>query len=153
FFVYGASTSPNVSLHQLWKYTYLSGDGSGAGGTWENRGGNLPTGTQFPNSGNLNTQSGYDHVICVKPTHQNFVILGGTNLYRSTNGFATTANTTEIGGYNFYPPHHPDLHAGAFSPTNPDVYYCAGDGGVHKAADINLANMLWTTLDHGYNVT
>src|SRR5262245_29493585 len=147
FFVQGANNSPAVALHQIWKYTYLSGDGSGAGGTWENRGGTLPS--------DLKPQTGYDQVVHVKPDDPNFLVLGGTNLYRSTNGFATTAATTVIGGYPFYPDfgHHPDLHAGAFSPVDPKVYYSAGDGGVAKAPDITVPTMGWLTLNHGYNVT
>jgi hypothetical protein len=147
FFVQGANNTPAVSGHQLWKYTYLSGDGSGGGGTWVNRGGNLPA--------DINTQTGYDQVVHVKPDDENFVILGGTDLFRSTDGFTTTAGTTVIGGYPFYPDgnHHPDLHAGAFSPADSKVYYSAGDGGVSKAPDITLPTMVWTSLDHGYNVT
>ena len=147
FLVQGANNAPAVGAHQLWKYTYLSGNGSGAGGTWENRGGNLPS--------DINTQTGYDQVIHVKPNDADFVVIGGTNLYRSTDGFATAAATTTIGGYPFYPGgnHHPDLHAGGFSPPNPSVYYSAGDGGISKAADITLPSMVWTSLNHGYNVT
>lgn len=147
FFVQGANTTPQVAGHQLWKYTYVSGNGSGAGGTWENRGGFLPA--------DLNTQGGYDQIVHVKPDDENFVIIGGTNLYRSTDGFATGTAITVIGGYPFYPDghHHPDLHAGAYSPADPKVYYSAGDGGLARAADITLADMVWTTLDHGYNVT
>jgi hypothetical protein len=147
FFVQGANNSPQVAGHQLWRYTYLSGDGSGAGGTWVNRGGNLPF--------DLNTQTGYDQTIAVKPDDDAFVVIGGTNLYRSTDGFATTGNTTVIGGYPFYPDghHHPDLHAGVFSRVDPKVYYSAGDGGIARASDITLADMLWTSLNHGYNVT
>src|SRR5262245_59480568 len=59
FFVQGANNSPAVNGHQLWRYTYLSGDGSGAGGTWVNRGGNLPL--------DLNTQTGYEQTVAVKP--------------------------------------------------------------------------------------
>ena len=146
FLAQGVNQS-SVNGHQIWKYTYVSGDGSGAGGTWENRTANLP--------GDLDTQSGYDQTIQVKPDDASFVIIGGTNLYRSTDGFATLGSTTLIGGYPFFPGgnHHPDLHAGAFSPADSKVYYSAGDGGISKAPDITVPNMVWTSLDHGYNVT
>lgn len=146
FYIESASGTPAVLGHQLWKYTYVSGNGSGAGGTWVNRGGNLPS--------DINSQGGYDMVVHVKPNDENFVLLGGTNLYRSTDGFATTFNTTTIGGYPFFPgTHHPDLHSGAFSPVNPSVYYSSHDGGISKAPDITLPGMVWNTLNHGYNVT
>jgi len=146
FFAQGVNQSGPAG-HQIWKYTYLSGDGSGAGGTWLNRASSLPF--------DISTQSGYDQTIQVKPDDENFVIIGGTNLYRSTDGFATAGSVTLIGGYPFFPQanHHPDLHAGAFSPADSKVYYSAGDGGISKAADITLADMVWTSLNHGYNVT
>ena len=145
FFMQGHLNGPGG--HDLWKYTYLSGDGSGAGGAWENRSSNLPPA--------ISTQAGYDQTIHVKPDDANFVLIGGTDLYRSTNGFATSTATTVIGGYPFLPNgiHHPDLQGGAFSPVNPNAYYSANDGGVQKANDITLPSMVWTTLNNGYNVT
>ncbi len=146
FFAQGVN-APSVGGHQLWKYTYISGNGSGAGGTWENRTANLPT--------DIFTQTGYDQIIHVKPDDENFVLIGGTDLYRSTDGFATGGATTLIGGYPFFPDgnHHPDLQSGAFSLSNPNVYYSANDGGVQKAPDITLGSMVWSSLNHGYNVT
>ena len=146
FFAQGVNQA-SMGGHQLWKYTYLSGDGSGAGGAWENRYPNLP--------GDIFTQTGYDQIIHVKPDDEHFVLIGGTDLYRSTDGFATPGATTVIGGYPFFPDgnHHPDLQAGAFSPVDPKVYYSANDGGIAKAADITVADMVWTSLNRGYNVT
>jgi hypothetical protein len=82
---------PNsVNKHQLWKYQYVSGDGTGAGGIWTALGSNLPQAGQ----GNLGTfnepfdsQGGYDLYLQVSPTDPNFLLIGGTNLYRSTDGF------------------------------------------------------------------
>jgi hypothetical protein len=146
FFAQGVN-APSVGGHQFWKYTYVSGNGSGAGGTWENRTANLPP--------DIFTQTGYDQIVHVKPDDENFVLIGGTDLYRSTNGFATSGATTLIGGYPFFPDgnHHPDLQSGAFSPANPNVYYSTNDGGVQKAQDITLSSMVWSSLNHGYNVT
>ncbi len=146
-FIEQANTTPATSGHQLWKYTYVSGNGSGSGGTWENRGGNLPSG--------FNSQTGYDQIVQVKPDNENFVIIGGTDLYRSMDGFATTTTTANIGGYSYWPGenHHPDLHSGAFKPGNPNIYYSGHDGGISRADDINLNPMVWTSLNNGYNVT
>ena len=146
-FAYGFG-APSANGQQFWKYTYLSGDGSGGGGAWENRTSNLPD-TIF-------TQTGYDMIVQVKPDDANFVLLGGTDIYRSTDGFATTGAITLIGGYAFLPPygvHHPDQHGGAFSPLDSKVFYSSNDGGVHKATDITRPDMVWTNLDRGYDVT
>ena len=36
----------------------------------------------------------------VKPDDENFVFVGGTNLYSSSDGFATSTNSKWIGGYS-----------------------------------------------------
>ncbi|MEK9136597.1 MAG: hypothetical protein AAB393_05695, partial [Bacteroidota bacterium] len=146
FFVQGANNTPAVGGHQIWKYKYLSGDGLGSGGLWENRGSNLPT--------DINTQTGYDMVVHVSPADTNFVLIGGTNLYRSTTGF-TSGGVTTIGGYPYWPGqnHHPDLHGGMFKPGNPTAYYSSHDGGLSRTDDVNAASVTWVNLDNGYNVT
>lgn len=147
-FVQGANNSPHVGGHQVWRYDYLSGDGAGGGGAWVNRAVGLPAG--------INTQGGYDMLVDVKPDDENLVLIGGTDLYRSSNGFATAAATEVIGGYSHFPGggHHPDLHVGAFSPLDPRVYYSAHDGGLSRTADLLMpVPMEWTSLNNGYNVT
>jgi hypothetical protein len=100
-------------------------------------------------------QGGYDLVVGVKPDDPNTVFLGGTNLYRSTNGFSSAAATTRIGGYagpntyTLYANHHPDLHVLAFAPNNNDVLYSGSDGGIHSA-DITAGVVSWTDLNTDY---
>lgn len=154
FFAQGVDTTPAQAGHQIWKYTYLSGTGAGGGGAWENRGDNLPT--------DINTQGAYDMIVQVKPDDPNTVLIGGTNLYRSTDGFVTSAATTNIGGYDWYwngdMTHHPDIHGGAFRPGNPAVYYSTHDGGISKTLNVmdpspTWPTVTWQSLNNGYNVT
>jgi hypothetical protein len=160
FLVQGTSGTNGVDQingHQLWKYTYLSGDGSGAAGTWQNRGVNLP------NLGIANdpfdSQGGYDLIVRFKPDDTSTVFVGGSSLYRSTNGFSSTATTQRIGGYNpgvtngTYPNHHPDQHALAFLPTNPLVLYSGHDGGISKTTNDLGSPQAWTSLNNGYQVS
>jgi len=145
--------------NSLWKYTYVSGNGTGAGGTWDDRSLNLPhTGTQFDK---FASQGSYDLVVKVQPV-TNYVFVGGTNLWRSTDGFATDANTTQIGGYaigtdlpffELYPEHHPDQHDIAFLPSNFNVMFSASDGGVRKTLDCNAPSVSWISCNNGYNTT
>jgi len=135
-------------------------DMTGGTNVWTNRSANVP---DFPGGNNPATdpfaiQGGYDLFITVKPTDENFVLLGGTSLYRSTDGFATTANTSWIGGYHsqsvtitngvfLYPGSHADIHNLVFHPLNSDEALCANDGGVQRTANINTAgnnNVVWT---------
>ncbi|MBK7936322.1 MAG: exo-alpha-sialidase [Lewinellaceae bacterium] len=143
----------------LWKYTFLSGNGSGAGGQWEDRSLNLPDmGTEFDR---FASQGGYDLLVKVQPV-TNHLFVGGTNLYRSTDGFTTPNNTTHIGGYKpatylpyfeLYPNHHPDQHDLLFLPSDPDVMITASDGGLHRTEDCNAANVIWTPINNGYRTS
>ncbi len=117
--------------------------------SWSNRTGGI---TDFGGSqGTFNTQGGYDLHIAIKPDNPNFVILGGVNLYRSTDGFTFTSNTTWIGGYGdpnlnpfLYPNHHPDQHFIAFRPDNANVLLSAHDGGLSLTTNISASTVAWT---------
>jgi hypothetical protein len=146
----------NDDWSSLWKYTYQSGNGSGTGGTWEDRSANLPnTGTQFDK---FSCQGGYDLVVKMQPGTNNLFI-GGTSLYRSTDAFTTPNNTTQIGGYKIgtdlpffelYPNHHPDQHDALFLPSNPKVMLSVSDGGIKRTEDCLAPNVVWTSLNRGY---
>jgi hypothetical protein len=101
--VYFAANTPNfgkqstrfdggVEWNSLWKYTYVSGDGNSTGGQWEDRSANIPAlGGAF---GNYISQGGYCLDVQVKPDNPDVVFLGGTNLYRSDDGFKSTKPAT-----------------------------------------------------------
>lgn len=143
--------------NSFWKYTYVSGSGAGAGGTWQDLSMNLPaTGGMFDKWG---VQGSYDMVVRVKPGSSNTVYIGGTNLYRSTTGFQDSTNTTFIGGYeqfsalpviNSYANHHPDQHCIEFLPSNPDVMFSANDGGIFKTMNDTASAIVWQSLNNGY---
>jgi hypothetical protein len=144
----------------LWKYTYVSGNGSGAGGQWQDLSANIPYDSS--QMGNFNSQGGYNLMVCVHPTDSNIVFIGGTNLYRSTDGFLSDSNITHIGGYNpgstipyyvNYPNHHSDQHNMVFLPSNPDIVYQANDGGICRSTDIKANQVVWQDLNTGYNTT
>ncbi|MBV6405777.1 MAG: hypothetical protein GFGODING_02558 [Flavobacteriales bacterium] len=163
--VYWFGETPNAGVqgHGLWKYTYLSGDGAGAGGLWENRTLSLPNGSctgyfDF-NFAPINTQGGYDMCIAVHPTQPGVVYLGGTNIYRSTNAFATPDSTAWVGGYRcnttdpkdyVYPGHHPDQHWMTFMPGHPGTLLSGSDGGVSVCYDALADSLVWHTRNDGY---
>ncbi|MCU0386139.1 MAG: hypothetical protein MUE38_08925, partial [Flavihumibacter sp.] len=95
--------------------------------------------------------------------------VGGTNLYRSTNGFSSTTSTSWIGGYKYwgatattfpvanYDDNHPDIHNLVFDPTNPNRALCATDGGLHitnnvMGTDSETLPVDWTMIT-GYQTT
>lgn len=143
--------------NSLWRYTYVSGNGTGTGGIWEDLSQNLPSDNSM--FGKFNCQGGYDLVVRVKPDEPNVVFIGGTNLYRSTTAFNDSLNTTMIGGYGInttlpwfeiYPNHHPDQHSVTFLPSDPDVMISTNDGGIFKTTDCMSPSVSWIPLNNGY---
>ena len=132
------------------------------GNVWTNLSNNLP---DFPNGDHDATdpftiQGGYDLFITVKPNDPNFVLLGGTSLYRSTDGFTTANyNTTLswIGGYGnslptltFYLNSHPDIHNVVFNPSSPNEVICSNDGGMQMTTNITApgSTVVWTNINN-----
>lgn len=122
--------------------------------------------------GDMNPQGSYNMVCKVLPNNPNFVILGATNLIRSTDGFSSTptengegfADASQvdeywIGGYakinniSQYENHHPDQHNLIFDPNNPLKAYSTHDGGISVTENITATDVTWTTKEQGYNVT
>ncbi len=141
----------------LFRYNYLSGDGSGNGGVWTNLSANLPIYSTFSFE-RLNTQGGYDMHVTVQPG-TNHIFIGGTNLYRSSDALLSAENTTQIGGYSLgsiqgnwdvYPNHHPDQHEVYFLKSDPNKAYSISDGGVRFTDNINAANVQWKDVSMGY---
>ncbi|HUQ81663.1 MAG TPA: dockerin type I domain-containing protein [Gemmatimonadaceae bacterium] len=77
--------------------------------------------------GDFGTQTWYNLVLAVDPIDANRIYLGGTRLYRSTDGGATftrIANNT-----------HVDWHALVIDPRSPTTLFGGNDGGVHVSYD------------------
>ncbi len=143
--------------HNLWKYN--NGTNS-----WTDLSSNLPDETGI--HGSFDSQEGYDLIVKVKPDDENFVIIGGTDLWRSTDGFATTGNYTKIGGYLVsnisnaaYSNQHADQHSLVFY-SDFNKVICGHDGGLSYTDDItkstveyNDETVVWASLNTGYLTT
>ncbi len=144
----------------LWRYNYISGDGSADGGEWTDLSANIPQGPFTFDD--FNAQGGYNLICKVKPDDPNTVFIGGTNLYRSTDGFTSMDNTTFIGGYgettefplfDLYENHHPDQHQLLFLPSDPNVVINANDGGLYRTSDVMADEVVWDSMNKGYLTT
>jgi len=108
------------------------------------------------NTGNnyLSTQGWYDNIIWVDPTNPNILIVGGTDLWRSTDGGNTLA---DIGGYTggIHPDQHMVVHMPGFNGTSVRTIFVGNDGGVFRGADAYTvsANGGWTELNNNLGIT
>lgn len=133
----------------LWRYDV-------AGGTWQDLSANLPNdGDCLAGNNPLAVQGGYNLTLAVSPQDPNLVFVGGTNLWLSTDGFATNGAIRRLGGYAdsngyaLYPNHHPDIHAVIFDPGNPNQMICGSDGGLHETT-VSAPSAVWTGLNNNY---
>jgi hypothetical protein len=86
-------------------------------------------------------QFGYNSYLHVDPSDANTIYVGTRDIYKSTNGGDSWNSLTKnFTGANFsYTPFssntHPDQHAFAFAPNNPNTIYAGNDGGISKSTD------------------
>lgn len=123
-----------------------NGDASGAG-TWlcktTNGGDNWTT----VNTTDYATYQGwYSHWVGVHPTNPDFLLTGGIDIFKSTNGGTNLNIKTDWAAWYFGvtipgepegPPDyvHADQHSVTFHPTNPNIIYFGTDGGVFRTTD------------------
>lgn len=124
------------------------GNGSTSGaGTWlckSTNGGNTWT---IVNTTDYATYQGwFSHWVGVHPTDENFVLAGGIDIWKSTDGGTNLVKKTDWAAWYFGstpiggpegPPNyvHADQHSVTFHPTNPNIIYFGTDGGVFRTTD------------------
>ncbi|RIK58960.1 hypothetical protein DCC62_29095, partial [candidate division KSB1 bacterium] len=132
-----------------------------ATGASEDRSSNLPRYSGAPELGAaIHAWFNFCMVLAVKPDDENFVIAGGTTLFRSRNGFASpprgARNETHIGGYanpnngGVYANHYVDQQNLAFHPTRPNQLWSANDGGVFVTRNVTGTPVAWENKNRGY---
>lgn len=86
--------------------------------------------TQIPlPGGNIGGQGFYNLNVAVQPNNAGVVYLSGISLWKATLS-GTTWSIVNVGATV-----HPDNHALAFDPTNPQVIWAGNDGGIYRSAD------------------
>ncbi len=153
YVLYGNGNGGDIEA-DLWKFDQVST-------TWRNLSSKLPDepGGNLTGNDPFAIQGGYDLVVSVKPDNENFVVVGGTNVYKIEN-VITDSQFERIGGYvsntsyGLYSfggdTHHPDIHSLQFDPNNPNILFSGTDGGVHKTTDINASTVTWVNLNNNY---
>jgi len=146
--------SVQMTAGAIWR----SDDG---GASYQARATHAPDGTAAPYLGD---QGWYGNVIWAgDPTDENLLIVGGINLWRSTDGGGTLA---EISTWWAHPPSpHADQHVIVAHPsydgTNNRAVFFGNDGGICAAPDLQAVGREpqppyqsgWTGLDNSFGVT
>jgi hypothetical protein len=109
----------------------------------------------------LGYQGWYDNALWVDPTNANFLVVGGLDLWRSTNG---GLNFTQISAWQYAPnsahaDHHVIVSLPGFRSTNTSVLF-GNDGGVYMTTNIDTVGggalpytSGWSNMNHNYGVT
>ena len=149
-----APSSPNI--------VYASQDTNGGSLFLSTNGGATYT---LKNTGqtNLEVQGWYDNSIWVDPTNPNNLIIGGVDLYRSTNGGMTL---TQMSDWNMGPgsepapssahaDHHAIVSAPGFNGVNNTTVYFGNDGGLACATNVYTVttNSGWSFLNNNLGIT
>ncbi|GAB5535904.1 MAG: hypothetical protein Rubg2KO_21530 [Rubricoccaceae bacterium] len=155
----------DVRLHRV---TVTPGGGTAA--AFEERTANLPfvDGSNETNKA-IDTQGNYNMIVAASPLDPNLVAVGTTNLFFSTDGFASATNVSAwVGGYEpqqflggnpaQYTNHHPDNHQLVFDPLTRTKAWSGHDGGISLTSDITATNasgngVAWERREKGFNVT
>jgi len=94
-------------------------------------------------------QSWYDMSLAVSTTDENHIIVGGINLWESTDGGVTWDISGSSGNGSNYSYMHVDQHAAEFNPIN-NVAYVGNDGGIYKY--FNSLNT-WMDISDGLEIS
>jgi photosystem II stability/assembly factor-like uncharacterized protein len=95
-------------------------------------------------------QAWYDWFAATAPNNPDVLYLGGINTHKGIRSPSGTWTWTTISARATGDSIHPDQHAIAFSPTNPNVVYVGCDGGIFRSPD---AGASWQSLNKGLCIT
>jgi PKD repeat protein len=100
-----------------------------------------------------NNQAWYNLLLSVDPNDDSTVIMGGIDIYKTTNGGTSWTQISEWTGANNLPKVHSDQHIASFRTTGSDTILIGNDGGLYLIKDFSSANPSFKDLNTGYNVT
>jgi PKD repeat protein len=112
------------------------------------------------NTGNsyLGAQGWYDNTIWVDPTSTNVLVVGGIDLWRSTDGGATLIRISQWQSaptLSAHADHHAIVSHPLFNGTTIRTVYFGNDGGVYRAANVYTVSATsgWECLNHNLGIT
>ncbi len=148
-----APSSPNI--------VYASQDTNG-GTLYMSTDGGITYALRNSGTNYLGTQGYYANCIWVDPTSQSNLVVGGLDLWRSTDGGATlmkisdwVANENNNAMVSVHADHHAIVNEPGFDGVNKTTVYFGNDGGLYCATNIYTATTTagWLNLDHNLGIT
>lgn len=107
----------------------------------------------IPSDDFTRTQAWYDLTAAVDPNNASTIIVGGVDLFKSTNaGTSWTQISHWYGGFSF-PDVHADQHVITFKKNSSSEVLFGNDGGIYLSTNINIASPTFSNKNNGYNVT
>lgn len=99
-------------------------------------------------------QAWYDLIMTVHPTDSDIVLMGGIDLYRTSDGGTNWDAISQWFGGNGEPYVHADQHNIVFRPGFNDEAIFGNDGGIYYSSDAGSATQPnFSAINYGYNVT
>jgi photosystem II stability/assembly factor-like uncharacterized protein len=148
-----APSNPNI--------VYASQD-TNNGTLWISTNGGMTYTLRNTGSNYLGVQGWYANCIWVDPTSSSNLVVGGLDLWRSTDGGATLAKISDWElneSYNatvsVHADHHAIVSAPGFDSVNNATVYFGNDGGLYCATNIYTVttNVGWLNLNHNLGIT
>ncbi|MCF8254649.1 MAG: PKD domain-containing protein [Bacteroidia bacterium] len=98
-------------------------------------------------------QAWYDLSLAVDPNNPNVVVVGGVDLFKTTNGGSSWTQLSHwYGGFGFQEV-HADQHYVCFEPGNSNVTYYSNDGGVYRCSNFTASSPTIVSKESNYNTT
>ncbi len=108
-------------------------------------------GPAFSGSNNYaGSQAWYDNIMSVDPDNANNVVIGGLDIWKTTDGGASWKQKTNWYQQTGYQYVHADQHALAFAPSNSNILYNGNDGGIYRSTD---KGETWTSKNNNLAIT
>jgi photosystem II stability/assembly factor-like uncharacterized protein len=143
------------------RIVYASQD-TNYGTLWISTNGGVTYTLRNTGSNYLGSQGYYANCIWVDPTSPSNLVVGGLDLWRSTDGGATltkisdwAANENNNATVSVHADHHVIVSAPGFDGMNNTTVYFGNDGGLYCATNIYtvITNVGWLNLNHNLGIT
>lgn len=103
----------------------------------------------------MGKQGWYNNSVWVNPQDENFIIVGGVNLFKSTDGGATLTEIADGNSGSAHDDHHFIVAHPAFNNSTNKTVFFGNDGGIYRTNDVSTVTPTsgWTELNNTLGIT